>query len=202
MNPTGPEMVDVAFDLAASSLPAGYEWPLFRAIARVVPWIERSARAGIHPLRASRAADGSLLVPRRAKLVVRMPRERVCAASALERAGLDVAGVSVRIGGGAVRNLEPAATLYSARVVTGDGEEEDFRERIVMELHALGIDKPFICGKRSNVDLEDGPVPAFSVAVHDLGQDASLALQDAGLGRGRAIGCGLFVPHKTIPVLA
>ena len=39
--------------------------------------------AGIHPLRTTRTADGSHLVARRTRLVVRMPRDRTCAASIL-----------------------------------------------------------------------------------------------------------------------
>jgi hypothetical protein len=36
------------------------------------------------------------------------------------------------------------------------------------------------------------------VAVHGLGEAASMRLQEVGLGRGRAIGCGMLVPHKLI----
>lgn len=194
-----PDMVDVAFDLAATTLPRHYEWPLFRALAAIAPWLDGSAGAGIHPLRASRAEDGSYLVSRRAKLVLRLPRDRLCAASALEGAALDLgAGLQVRLGKGAVRLLEPAPTVYSPRVVTGDSDEVAFSRHVAQELDALGIRRPLVCGKRSLVPLEGLDIAAFSVAVHGLGDGASLLLQSAGLGRARAIGCGLFVPHKTI----
>jgi hypothetical protein len=48
------------------------------------------------------------------------------------------------------------------------------------------------------VELEEGRVSAFPVAVHDLRDADSLLLQRAGLGRGQPVGCGLLVPHKTI----
>lgn len=198
MNRTGPEMVDVAFALSAPLLPADYEWPLYREVARVAPWIAGVAQAGIHPVRATRNADGSLLVPRRAKLVVRMPRERMCAASALEGAVLHLGDVTVTLGGGAFRRLGPAPTLYSPRVVTGDDEEAAFGAHLARELLELGVPNPFICGRRATVRFEDGPAAAFSVAVHGLGEAASMRLQEAGLGRGRAIGCGMLVPHKAI----
>lgn len=198
MNRIGPEMVDVAFGLNAPLLPADYEWPLYREVVRVAPWIATVAQAGIHPVRATRSDDGSLLVARRAKLVVRMPRERMCAATALEGAVLHVADVTVKLGEGAFRRLESAPTLYSPRVVMGDEEEAAFSAHLARELEELGIVRPFICGRRATVRLEEGPAPAFGVAVHGLGEAASMRLQEVGLGRGRAIGCGMLVPHKLI----
>jgi CRISPR-associated protein Cas6 len=194
-----PDMVDVAFDLTAGTLPRHFEWPLYRALVRIAPWLENAPRAGIHPLHVCRTDDGSCLVPRRAKLVLRLPRDRLCAASALEGAALDLgAGVSGRLGKGVVRILEPAPTVYSSRVVTGDSDETAFSRHIAQELDALGIRCPLVCGKRSLVPIEGLDIAAFSVAVHGLGNAASLLLQSAGLGRARAIGCGLFIPHKTI----
>lgn len=198
MNRTGPEMVDVAFGLSAPGLPPDYEWPLYREVARLVPWIRAFPGAGIHPLRAARGPDGALLLARRAKLVVRMPRDRVCAASALEDSALDLGGIQVRLTRGVLRKLTPAPTLYSPRVVTGDEDEGAFSEGIAGELAALGVARTFICGRRAMVRLDGNTVPAFSLAVHGLGDDASMRLQDRGLGLGRAIGCGLLVPHKTI----
>jgi len=198
MNRTGPEMVDVAFGFSAPGLPVDHEWPLYREVARRVPWMRAFAGAGIHPLRGPRGPDGVLLLARRAKLTLRMPRERVCAASALEDAVLDVCGIEVRIGRGTMRAFDPAPTLYAARVVTGDEDEAAFSAGIAAELAALGAARNFICGRRALVRMEASAVPAFSVAVHGLAGDASLRLQNLGLGQGRAIGCGLLVPHKTI----
>jgi CRISPR-associated protein Cas6 len=198
MNRIGPEMVDVAFGMTAAALPADYEWALYREVARVAPWIRDFPGAGIHPVRAARGPAGELLLPQRAKLVVRMPRERLCAASALEGALLDLAGVPVRLARARLRRLAPAPTLYAARVVTGDDEEGAFSAVIARELAALGVPRTFMCGRRAVVRLERGMAAAFSVAVHGLPEADSLRLLDTGLGRERAIGCGLLVPHKTI----
>ena len=198
MNRIGTEMVDVAFGLSAPLLPPDYEWPLYREVARVVPWIRDFPGAGIHPVRVALGADGALLVPRRSKLVLRIPRERLCAASALEGAVLELGTTRVRIGAATLRKLAPAPTLYAARVVTGDADEAAFSAVIARELDALGVPRRFMCGRRALVRLERGTAAAFSVAVHGLGEDASMLLLDMGLGRGRAIGCGLLVPHKTI----
>jgi CRISPR-associated protein Cas6 len=193
-----PEMVDVAFDLSAPALPAGFEWPLYLAVSTLAPWIADSPQAGVHPLRGSRLADGGLLVARRAKLMVRMPRDRVCAASVLEGAALEVAGTTVRVGQGTFRKFRPAPTLYSPRVVMGAEQEDAFCARVESALERLAIRRAFLCGRRVEVIFDGRTHAAFSVAVHGLDEAQSLLLQAAGLGSGHPVGCGLFVPHKTI----
>lgn len=193
-----PEMVDVVFDLAASVLPDGYEWPLYQALVKRAPWIADSPHTGVHPLRGTRSADGILFVARRAKLVMRMPRDRVCAASVLEGAVLDLGAATVRLGEGAFRRFRPAPTLYAARVALGESDENAFTLRVAEGLRALGIERPFVCGRRADAAFDGRAHPAFSVAVHGLTDAQSLVLQGAGLGLGRAVGCGVFVPHKTI----
>jgi CRISPR-associated protein Cas6 len=194
-----PEMVDVVFDIAAPDcLPAGYEWALFKAIAALAPWIERSPCSGILPVRGARSADGGLFLARRAKLVVRMPRDRVCAASVLEGATLDLGIAAPRLGQGTFRRFRAAPTLFSPRVAMGESEERAFAARVSAELERLEIARPFLCGRRVEVAFDGEAHTAFSVAVHGLSETQSLRLQAAGLGHGRAVGCGIFLPHKTI----
>lgn len=193
-----PEMVDVAFGVSGENLPRGHEWPLFREIARVVPWITRTPRAGILPMRGPRTADGGVMITHRSRIVIRLPRDRVCSASAIERERLRVGEALLTVGEGTFRKHEPSATLYSPRVSTGEADELRFLAGLEEELLALGIRGRLICGRRMEVELEDGRAAAFPVAVHDLREADSLLLQRAGLGRGQPVGCGLLVPHKTI----
>jgi len=193
-----PEMVDVVFALSGEALPPGHEWDLFREIARIVPWILKAPRAGILPVKGARAGDGGVMLTHRSRLFLRLPRDRVCSASALERKSLTVGGARIELGEGTFRKHQPAATLYSPRVTTGEADEVRFLAVIEEELATLGVKGRLICGRRLVVEMESGHAPAFPVAVHDLREADSLLLQRAGLGRGQAVGCGLLVPHKTI----
>jgi CRISPR-associated protein Cas6 len=193
-----PEMVDISFGLAGESLPRGFEWPLFREIARVIPWIAGVAWAGVLPLKGPRTADGGIMITHRSRLVMRLPRERLCSSSALEHAELDVAGSRVTLGQGSFRKHLAAPTLYSPRVTAGEEDEVRFTALLEEQLAGLGIRGQVICGRRIEVDLEEGTAAAWPVAVHDLREADSLRLQSAGLGRGQSVGCGLLVPHKTI----
>jgi len=51
---------------------------------------------------------------------------------------------------------------------------------------------------RTCVTREGRDYAAWSVAVHDLAPEASLALQRSGLGTLHDMGCGILAPHKTI----
>jgi CRISPR-associated protein Cas6 len=192
------EMVDVAFGIAGDNLPHGFEWPLYREIARVLPWILKTPRAGVLPVKGPRSAEGGLMLTHRSRLVIRLPRDRVCSASALERETLAVGGARVKVGEGSFRKHLATPTLYSPRVATGESDEPRFVAAIEAEIVALGAKGRVICGRRVEVDLEEGRVTAFPVAVHDLREADSLLLQRTGLGRGQPVGCGLLVPHKTI----
>jgi hypothetical protein len=41
-------------------------------------------------------------------------------------------------------------------------------------------------------------VRGFSLLLHGLTPAQSLAVQESGLGEGRKLGCGIFVPHKSV----
>ena len=192
------EMVDVAFGVRGDTLPRDFEWALFREIARVLPWLARTPRTGVLPLKGPRTADGGTMITHRTRIVIRLPRDRVCSASALERTTLRVGGTTLSVGEGTFRKHLATPTLYSPRVTTGEADEARFSAAIEEEIAALGVSGRIICGRRVQVELEEGPVTAFPVAVHDLRDVDSLLLQRAGLGRGQPVGCGLLIPHKTI----
>jgi CRISPR-associated protein Cas6 len=193
-----PEMVDVAFGLSGDRLPRDFEWPLFREVVRILPWLAKTPRTGILPLKGPRTPDGGIIVTHRTRIVIRLPRDRVCSASALERETLHVGGASLTVGEGTFRKHLATPTLYSPRVATGESDEARFLAVLDEEITALGVHARLICGRRVEVELEEGRVTAYPVAVHDLREADSLLLQRAGIGRGQPVGCGLLVPHKTI----
>ncbi len=54
-----------------------------------------------------------------------------------------------------------------------------------------------MCGKRQQRDSGAGAVVGFSLMLHGLSAADSLTVQRVGIGPHRALGCGLFVPHKS-----
>jgi len=192
------DVIDIVLDVEPCSLPPGFELALFRELTRKAPWLATDPRVGVHPMRGNRLNDGGLLLGGRAKLTVRCPRDMLCKASVIEGAKLSVDGVEVKLGAGTFRRLQHAPTLYSPRVVTGHEEEVAFTKQLEAEVAALGVRASLIAGRRSDVIRDGRRYAAWSLALHDLNREASLALQSAGLGLLRDVGCGILQPAKTI----
>ena len=43
-----------------------------------------------------------------------------------------------------------------------------------------------------------GQVHGFALMLHGLKRAESVAIQESGLGLHRLLGCGIFIPHKSI----
>jgi CRISPR-associated protein Cas6 len=192
----GFDVVDVAFALRGTQVAADHGFALRRAVVRHLPWIEDDAAVGIHPLRGALTGNGMLLLPQRAKLVLRVARRRVDPAIALVGQTLDVDGHRLAVGLAVVRELAPWGALYARLVAAGAEDEGDFLARVRRELGALAARCTAICGLRRSIRTAGADIVGFSLMLHELASTDSLRLQGVGLGDARTFGCGLFVPHR------
>jgi CRISPR-associated protein Cas6 len=190
-------VVDVAFEVRCERLPRDYGYALFRALADELDWLEADASAGVHPLHGTASADGELFLGRRARLMLRLSPERAEQALGLTGARLAL-GSGLDIGPGRLRELMPFATVYSHFVSTGAADEVEFLGHAAAQLKAAGLPESMIAGKAHAASTPEGAVRGFSLLLHGLTPKQSLAVQESGLGEGRKIGCGIFVPHKSV----
>jgi hypothetical protein len=77
-------------------------------------------------------------------------------------------------------------------------DEIEFLERCTSLLAARGMKPQLITGKARELRTAQSVLRGFSLMLHGLGAADSLAVQEDGLGAHRALGCGLFVPHKSV----
>lgn len=195
-------MIDLVFDLSGGTLPAGYPFALWAEIVRLAPRLATEKFVGVLPLRTAESSEG-LLLPKRAKLVLRLPATHAGhAAACLSGHQLNVTvngmqSVSLLLGNGRTHQIHPYPTLH-AQLVTGASDELVFTDWINSQLSEMGITGKLICGKRRTLAGEQRSISGYSLVIHDLKPDASLQLQYAGLGEERRFGCGIFVPHKVI----
>jgi hypothetical protein len=110
-----------------------------------------------------------------------------------------VAGWPLHVEKMALRPLSRITTLFSRCVVLDAGDEAAFVIAATDELGALGI-KPasMVCGRVTPVATPERTYQARSLMLAGLTREQSLLLQQSGLGAGRKLGCGLFIPHKDI----
>ena len=190
-------IVDISFEVRCERLQRDYGYALFRALVEAADWLEGDAASGVHPLHGTASADGALVLGRRARLMLRLPAGRADQAMGLcgRRLGL---GSGLEIGAGRVRALMPYATVHSHFVSTGSADEVEFLGRATSELRDAGLPTRMITGRAHAMNTPDGRLHGFSLLLHGLTPAQSLAVQARGLGEGRKLGCGIFVPHKSV----
>lgn len=205
------DILDVLFTLEGKRLPVDHAYVLMRAIAGHLPWFDDEPRLGIHSIHVAGSQNGwerpahgthsHLMLSRRTKLAIRVPSERLePLIAALRGATLDLAGCPLTLGEAKPRPLSKETTLFSRYLACDPGEGEgDFLARMASELAALDIRlRKALCGKSLTLTTPDGGLDIRSLLLADLAPEESVRLQRHGLGPYRAMGCGLFIPHKGI----
>jgi CRISPR-associated protein Cas6 len=196
-----PRLIDLQFDLVGTTIPADSALLLDTAVRAILPWLGEDGGAGIQPLKGAEtnAGDTVLNINRRTKLYMRVPRARVADVETLIGQALDLAGHSLQLGKFKTRAFSPFGNLYAHFVDTGSDTEEQFVQDVMQILDGhYQLRCGFICGKRQTLQSAAGLVSGHSLMLHDVPPHKSLRLQDEGMGRNRLLGCGIFIPHKSI----
>jgi CRISPR-associated protein Cas6 len=188
-------VVDVVFALVGEALPRDHAQPLAAALLRHLPWL---ADAGVHRINVVAGTGEPALLSHRARLTIRIGRERAPEVAALEGRVLDVGGFTLRLGESVQRELLAHSTVYAQVVTNASADELHFLQGVERELNALGVTGRAICGRRRAWRDETGTERVgYSVLVDRLSADDSLLVQQHGLGTHRHLGCGVFVPHRS-----
>ena len=204
------DAVDVAFRLSGRWLPVDHACALRAEVVNILPWLEEEPDAGIHSIHGAESGNGwerpghgsgeMLPLSRRTRLLLRVPVGRADETAALCDRRLDIDGCEVGTGTRQPRPLRPTGTVFARYVVDEEGaDEERFVERVAAALEALSVPaRKLLCGRSHRIVSGERMLTARSLMVAELGAEESLAIQSRGIGPGRLLGCGLFVPHKDI----
>lgn len=195
MNEASATMIDLAYTLDGGALPREHRRALAAAIERQLPWLACLPDAAVHPLNVSAGDGPEALLSGRTRLTLRVPRDRTADAAALVGSELAVGNHGLRIGAMQARELLPYGTLYAHLVAADDEDELEFLRAARAELDTLGVPCRSICGRHQVT--EGGALQGFSLMLDGLSSAAALRVLEAGLGRHRRLGCGVFVPHRS-----
>lgn len=203
-------VVDLAFNIACRCLPVDHAYALSQALLQALPWLDEEERAGIHLIHGAESSHGwqrpedaeqeVLHLSRRTKLILRLPKERVDDAREISGTVLDIGSYRMEVGEANVRMLSALTTIFSRYVVANENEdEEQFMQRAAEQLREMNIGtRKLLCGKSCVFRLPGERIFARRLMATDLTREDSIRLQQEGLGPGRKLGCGLFIPHKGI----
>jgi CRISPR-associated protein Cas6 len=204
------DVVDLAYRIGCPTIPLDHAHSLSSALLKALPWLADDETAGVHLIHGAASGNGwfrpedtenaLLHLSRRTRMRLRVPKNRLQDAQALSGQTLDIEGHPLEIGKSDVFMLSSLPTLFSRYVVTGaEFDEMQFLEDVARELKAMDIPcRKMLGGITHTMNFPDGQVFTRSLMVADLEPEQSVRLQQLGLGEGRTIGCGLFLPHKGI----
>ena len=195
--------VDVAFKVTGeSSIPIDHGYGLFAGISKVFQPMHEDVDWGVHPIWGQQSLPGHMRLSRNSRVRIRVAADQIAALLPLAGKTIDVRGKSIRLGVPEVHILQPATSLH-ARYVTIKGYEEarGFEEAVGRQLDAIvdAKDRPQITvevGPRRIMRVRQYTIVGFQLALHDLTDEASLTIQNRGIGGKRKMGAGIFTPVK------
>lgn len=207
---TSARMVDMAFRIRCPTLPMDHAHALFTCIERRLPWFLEEPGTGIHGIRGAESAHGwqrpaedehgMIHLSQRVRLVLRIPRERIDQCATLSGKTLAVDQSEIRVGECRIREINASPTLFARCVVTAPGESEDrFVTRAHQALTGMDLAVPkLLPGRTTRIGTPRGPLLTRSLLLADVSPADSIRIQESGLGGERNLGCGLFIPYKSI----
>jgi CRISPR-associated protein Cas6 len=81
-------------------------------------------------------------------------------------------------------------------VIKGFMEPDVLREAIDRQLTTMGVTAGVQIGRRRVLQVSGQTVVGYAVRLAELDEDASIAVQQEGLGGRRRFGGGLFLPSR------
>jgi len=190
-------MQDVALAISGETIDTGYAVSLYEALARQLLWLAQEPAAGVFSIRGLSHSADRLLIGGRTRIVLRVPAERVADCQRLCGQCIELPQ-PLRVGAVTARELLPFPVLYAHLVVTGREDESAFLADVQAELESVGVSCQVIVGRSGGVQIGGRREVGYSVMLHGLTPEESILIQEHGLGRHRKLGCGLFVPHKSV----
>jgi CRISPR-associated protein Cas6 len=202
------DVFDVLFRLSGKCIPIDHAQLLSDEIAKILP-ARLIKDIGIHQIRVAETGNGwqrpeqsddLIELPRRIKLILRIHKNDYEDIIKLTGTTLVIGNHAIIVGASKIRLLSNTSTLFARAVICDEDQpEEGFLSDIAKDFFGMGIDvKKMICGKTQYIKKESGKLFARSLMVSDLSSENSVMLQQRGLGSEQIMGCGLFIPHKSI----
>ena len=202
------EVFDLVFRLRGERLEIDHAHALAQALqARLEP--QTCARIGVHGVHLADSGNGwnrpepidtEMPLSRRARLAIRLHRDDYDEVARISEHSLQLGAQRLVVGASSIRKLSSMSSLH-ARAISCDPEqsEPEFLAQTAAALRELGIDVArMICGRCGEIRTPAGSLFTRALLVADLKPEESVKLQQRGLGEGRLLGCGLFVPHRGI----
>ncbi len=205
---TLPETIqDAVFNIHAKILPIDHAYFLSQALLKHLPWL-KEVKAGVFDISVADGngweqdhESGFYYPSKRSKLNIRIPKEKLDEVEILIGKTLNLGEYQIDV----IKALEPKLMsdmqiVFAKHIACDENTSEgDFLQTSFAQFQALGIQpKKMMAGLKRKISTPDGIIHTRSLMVADLRKAESVKLQEAGIGKHRLLGCGLFLPQKGI----
>lgn len=194
--------IEIAMRISASgTIPADHGYLLYAALSRKLPYLHESLEIGVHPIRGRQVGNRRLALQDFSRVTVRADVDDIRHLISLSGSQINVAGTSLLLGVPELQQLTPVADLRSRLVViklsrSPDVPQEVFLESLNDQLRAIDVTADeVVIGERRTLRIKDREVVGYEVCLNGLSSEASLRVQEHGLGGRHRMGAGLFVPY-------
>lgn len=203
------DVVDLSFKVQCKQLPLDHAYDLSQAIQAELPWIAEEPRAGIHLIHGAESGNGwirpqepdaLLSLSRRTRFMLRLPKHRIDEARQLAERKIMVGAHELVLSQPHEKLLSTQTTIFARYIATDHLTDEGaFLEQADGLLKKQGIRaRKMMSGRAHVLRMPGDNLATRSLMIGSLEKEESIQLQQQGLGAGRKLGCGLFLPHKGI----
>jgi len=206
-------IIDVLFSIKCKTLPVDHVWALSQEIQHYLPWLTDYEGAGVHHIHVAESNNGwvrpnevdALLYPsKRTKLILRIPSEKYDEVRTLSGKKLKLNQHLIELGNCKKRMLGNSGVIFARHMILKHQQTENaFLSEIANEIKVKTSTnvKKMLCGKTHTIKTPSAELKTIHLMIADLDDATSIKIQQLGLGSGRELGCGLFLPHKSIKTL-
>jgi len=165
------DIVDLSFKVQCKQLPLDHAFSLSQTIQQALPWFANEAKTGLHLIHGAESGNGwirpeepdaLLILSRRTRFALRLPKQRVDDAQALAGMVLNVAGNDLVLSKPIVKPLSALTTIFARYIVTQGmnnsiDDEEVFLKQTAVSLRQEGIQvKKMMSGRAHVLRMPEG----------------------------------------------
>ena len=185
--------IDLCFTLMGRIVPVDHGYALYSALSRVLPVIHEDRDVGIRLIRGRYVGGGVLDLSPASELVLRLPTDKLSQYINLAGKSFEMFGQTLRIGVPRMRMLFSGEKLSAQLVTTRNGNNQArFEAEIDRQIKSLEVSCALRVTKRRTFEVHGKQVVGYSVALESISPEASIVIQEKGLGGRRKMGCGFF----------
>jgi len=212
INRPDAQTADVVFKLDCKRLPVDHATALADGVCQSAPWLADLPNCAIHSVHVAGSQNGWtrpeadsgewLELSKRTRLRIRVPLQQATRLiENLSHSVLNIEGEALSILDGNVKTLSAGPTLFSRYAaftqLDNNADEDQFLAKVIEVCESIGFTpNKLMCGRTQSIASPEGALLTRSVLLADVPHEASIKLQDEGIGDYRLLGCGILIPHK------